>query len=92
MAIIHFSDLIGNPWSLQFHDWKCGGELLINYLTEKVAPEKWYQTLKDMYDKRKEPNRVDLTYRERVWGDIYRVRKEPSSAKFVEKVLEKMGE
>ena len=91
IIVVKSSHLIGNPWNVNFQDWASGAKCLIKWFDDKkLPPEKWYETLKDMYDKRKEPNRVDLTYRERVWLNSYATRKEPISAEFVKLVLEEM--
>jgi hypothetical protein len=91
MVLVKFSQLVGNPWSVQFHDWKAGGDLLIKWFEyKKLAPEKWYDTLKTLYDKRKEANRVDLPIREQYWPGYYRTITEPISAEFVKIVLDEM--
>ena len=91
MILVKFSQLVGNPWSVQFHDWKSGGDTLIKWFEyKKLAPEKWYDTLKNLYDKRKEPNRVDLPIKEQYWPGYYRTIYEPISAEFVKIVLDEM--
>lgn len=89
IAIIRYSDLIGNPWSLQFHDWKVGGELLMKWL-DRIEPSKWVSTLEKLYNERKEENRVDLVVVQS-YGGIRIVDKQPISAEFVKRILEKLS-
>lgn len=90
MIIVHASDLIGNPWNYVFHDWKKSAEYLFQYL-EKIAPENWLDKLEEMYNNRKNKNRVDLTFK---YKDFYgySTHIEPISAKFVEKIISKLKE
>lgn len=90
MIIVHASDLIGNPWNYAFHDWKKSAEFLFQYL-EKIAPENWLDKLEEMYNNRKDKNRVDLTFK---YKDFYgySTHIEPISAKFVEKIISKLKE
>lgn len=91
IVVVKSSNLIGNPWNINFQDWASGAKCLIKYFEDKkLPPEKWYETLKELYDNRKEFNRVDLSYKERVWFNSYTTRKEPISAEFVKLVLEEM--
>lgn len=90
MIIVHASDLIGCPWNYAFHDWKKAAEYLFEYL-EKIAPEKWVDKLEEMYNNRKDKNRVDLTFKcKDFYG--YSTHIEPISAKFVEKVIARLKE
>lgn len=90
MIVVKASQLIGNPWNIEFVDWKSGAKRLIEWLEfKKLAPEKWYSTLKELYDNRKDYNRVDLPFRECAFGS-YVTRKTPISAEFVKLVLDEL--
>lgn len=39
--IINFSDLIGKPWNVEFHDWYASKDVLLQFLSTKPA-EKWH--------------------------------------------------
>lgn len=89
MVLVKASSLIGNPWNINFHDWKSAADFLVKWFEgKKLAPEKWYNTLKDLYDKRKEPNRVDLVMKDYNFFGYATTRKEPISAEFVKLVLD----
>ena len=90
MIVVKASNLIGNPWSINFQDWASGAEFLIQWFEKKkLPPEKWYETLKKLYDNRKEPRRVDLDIRE-TYDYSTITRREPISAEFVKLVLDEM--
>lgn len=87
---VKMSQLIGNPWNMEFVDWKSGANILIKWFEfKKLAPEKWYATLKELYDNRKDYNRVDLPFKECVFGS-WVTRKTPISAEFVKSVLDEL--
>ena len=91
MIVVKASQVLGNPWNVEYVDWKSGAKRLVEWFEyKKLAPEKWYPTLKEMYDKRKEPNRVDLPIREQYWPGCYRTINEPISAEFVKLVLDEL--
>ena len=90
MIAVKASHLIGNPWNIEFADWKSGAKRLVEWFEfKKLAPEKWYSTLKELYDNRKDYNRVDLPFRECVFGS-WVTRKTPISAEFVKAVLDEL--
>ncbi len=90
MIVVKASQVLGNPWNMEFVDWKSGANILIKWFEFKnLAPEKWYSTLKEMYDNRKDYNRVDLPFRECVFGS-WVTRKTPISAEFVKSVLDEL--
>lgn len=38
--IIKFSDLIGNPWNVEFYDWEASVKVCLDYLKDK-SPTSW---------------------------------------------------
>jgi hypothetical protein len=90
MIVVKASQLLGNPWNVEFVDWKSGAESIVKWFEfKKLAPEKWYSVLKELYDNRKDYNRVDLPFRECVFGS-WVTRKTPISAEFVKAVLDEL--
>lgn len=90
MIVVRASQVLGNPWNIEFADWKSGAERLVEWFGfMKLAPEKWYSTLKELYDKRKDYNRVDLPFKEYSFG-YWSTRKIPISAEFVKSVLDEL--
>jgi hypothetical protein len=90
MIVVKASQVLGNPWNMEFVDWKSGANILIKWFEfKKLAPEKWYSTLKELYDNRKDNNRVDLPFRECAFGS-WVTRKTPISAEFVKSVLDEL--
>lgn len=90
MIVVKASQLIGNPWNMEYVDWKSGAKRLVRWFEfKKLAPEKWYSTLKELYDNRKEYNRVDLPFKEYSFGS-WVTRKTPISAEFVKLVLDEL--
>jgi len=90
MIVVKASQVLGNPWNVEFVDWKSGAESIVKWFKFKnLAPEKWYSVLKELYDNRKDYNRVDLPFRECVFG-YWVTRKTPISAEFVKSVLDEL--
>lgn len=90
MIVVKASQVLGNPWNIEFVDWKSGVESIVKWFEFKnLVPEKWYSALKELYDNRKDYNRVDLPFRERAF-DSWVTRKTPISAKFVKLVLDEL--
>lgn len=90
IIIIKYSDLIGNPWSPHFYDWKQAAKNLLGYLDEKVKAEDWFSFLNDLLKKR-EGNTTTLDYRWCFMG-VRGVDKLYISAEFIEKVVKKLEE
>lgn len=56
--IINHSQIIGNPWNVEFYDYEKASKVIMKELSEK-DPEDWVRYLNDLL-KTKNKNRVDI--------------------------------
>lgn len=85
--IIRYSDLIGNPWSPKFYDWRASGDELIKYLEKKhKSPIKWIDDLKEL---KAENGIVNLIFTNGS-GEWRTTTQVPIDARIVERVLKRL--
>lgn len=107
IVIVHYSDLIGNPWSPSFYNWVAAADDVINYLlkAEPNCVEKWGNILTEHCKKAKGnvveiPKVVNNKYiikdmiRENRNGDgwVYAKYKINISKDFIEKIIQAVNE
>lgn len=56
--IINHSQIIGNPWNIEFYDYEKAGKIVMKELSNK-APEDWVKYLNSLLET-KNKNRVDI--------------------------------
>lgn len=83
MVIVHLSDLIGNPWNIEFHDWYSSKDVLLKYLSTKPAAQ-WHDTIIELVNSAKD-NVVSIKLYE---GKT--TRSVPISLDFMKAVLKKI--
>ena len=86
IVIIKSSSLIGRPWSASYHNWNGCAKILIEYL-EKIPVLKWRETIQKLYEKRKDPNRIDIPVKRKHFLGYYSTVIEPIAPEFVEIIL-----
>lgn len=91
MCIIHFSNLIGNPWNIEFYDWKIAAEFVIDFLSNKPS-DKW-KSLLEAELKRAVMNSVPFKRKVVIKGRYVSYSSQistPINRKFIEKIIEKI--
>lgn len=91
MCIIHFSDLIGNPWNIEFYDWEIAAEFVIDFLSNKPS-NKWKSLLEAEL---KRAVRNSVPFKRNVVTKGYYVSyssqiSTPINRKFIEKIIERI--
>jgi len=87
MCIIHFSDLVGNPWNIEFYDWEIAAEFVIDFLSNKPS-DKWKSLLESELKKAVGNN---VPFKRNVIRNRYTVSTTtPINKKFIEKIIEKI--
>ena len=86
--IINASELIGNPWNVEFHDWYASKDVLLQFLSTKPA-EKWHDCVIKLAESAKNgvvyipmPQKVNTYYS--------KTTKIPISSEFIQAVLAKL--
>lgn len=82
IVIVRASNLIGKPWNVEYHNWHGGARVLIDYLS-KYKLEKWAELIKDMYENRKENDRIRV---KTPYGSTM------IAADFVKRILDRLNE
>ena len=91
MCIIHFSDLIGNPWNIEFYDWEIAAEFVIDFLSNKPS-DKW-KNLLEAELKRAVRNSVPFkrnVVTKRHYVSYSSQISTPINRKFIEKIIERI--
>ena len=91
MCIIHFSDLIGNPWNIEFYDWEIAAEFVIDFLSNKPS-NKW-KSLLEAELKRAVMNSVPFkrnVVTKRYYISYSSQISTPINRKFIEKIIERI--
>ena len=91
MCIIHFSDLIGNPWKIEFYDWEIAAEFVIDFLSNKPS-DKW-KSLLEAELKRAVMNSVPFKRNVATKGYYVSYSSQistPINRKFIEKIIERI--
>lgn len=88
IIIINYSDLIGNPWNVEFYDWYASKDVLLQFLSTKPA-EKWHDCVIKLAESAKNgavyvqmPQKVNYYYT--------KTTKIPISSEFIQAVLAKL--
>lgn len=87
IMIINFSDLIGNPWNVEFYDWEASANVVLDYLNGKPIYD-WKSLLEKKLEEAKR-NVVEFKKQAYCLGykTFYTI---PISKEFVEKIVAKM--
>ena len=91
MCIIHFSDLVGNPWNIEFYDWEIAAEFVIDFLSNKPS-DKW-KNLLEAELKRAVRNSVPFkrnVVTKRHYVSYSSQISTPINRKFIEKIIERI--
>ena len=87
IMIINFSDLIGNPWNVEFYDWEASAKVILDFLNGKPIYN-WKSLLEG---KLKESKRNIVEFKKTIYNSWYKTQYTiPISKEFVEKIVAKM--
>lgn len=87
IMIINYSDLIGNPWNVEFYDWEASAKVVLDYLELKPIYD-WKKLLEAKLSEAKR-NIVEFKKSNYCMGykTCYTI---PISKEFIEKIVAKM--
>jgi len=87
IIIVNHSDIIGNPWNAEFHDWYASKDVLLQFLSKKPA-ESWRDCILKLADNAKD-GVVYVPITRKVDSYYSKTTKTPISLDFVQAVLTK---
>ena len=84
---IRFSDLIGNPWNYEFHDWEKSAEVVLDYLKDKPV-KNWEELLQNKLKSAK----GGVVYFDKTvsYGWFKKKHSIPVNALFIERIIQKL--
>lgn len=82
---VRFSNLIGNPWNQQYHDWVEASKIVMEYLSTQDA-YKWKDKLIELLEGDTE-SRKPVIFKKGRGGCFYQI---PVNRKFIVKIIEKL--
>lgn len=85
MISVKFSELIDNPWNMQYHDWIEASKMVTEYLS-KIDVSEWREKLVDLLAGDTE-SRKPVILKKRQGGCLYQI---PVNRKFIVKIIEKL--
>jgi hypothetical protein len=88
IIIVKCSDLIGNPWNVEFHDWYASKDVLLQFLSTKPA-EKWHDCVIKLAESAKD-GAVYVQIPQKVNAYYSKTTKIPISSEFIQAVLAKL--
>lgn len=88
--VICFSDMIGNPWNLEFYDWEKSIMIILKFLNPKPARE-WVCALNGKLEDTPKNQPVVFEYRRQSHGVMYS-EKIPVSRIFIEQIIEELNQ
>ena len=88
IIVINYSDLIGNPWNVEFHDWYASKDVLLQFLSTKPA-EKWHDCVIKLAESAKN-GAVYVQMPQKVNAYYTKTTKIPISSEFIQAVLAKL--
>lgn len=88
IILINHSDLIGNPWNVEFHDWYASKDVLLQFLSTKPA-EKWHDCIIKLAESAKD-GAVYIQMPQKVNAYYTKTTKIPISSEFIQAVLAKL--
>ena len=88
IIVVKYSDLIGNPWSSSFYDWRQSAKVVIDYLKNRPVTD-WKRVLEEKLEKGSGP----ILFEKR--GSSLGVRASfststPISRVFIQKIVDKL--
>lgn len=87
IVVIHFSDLIGNPWNYEYYDWGKSAEVVLEFLKGKPAG-KWKELLQGkLKSSKKNVVTFEKSIRNGWFINKYTI---PVNRLFIEKIVEKL--
>lgn len=88
IIVINYSDLIGNPWNVEFYDWYASKDVLLQFLYTKPA-EKWHDCIIKLAESAKN-GVVYIQMPQKVNAYYTKTTKIPISSEFIQAVLAKL--
>lgn len=83
--IVHSSELIGNPWNPEYHDWESGAKILVEKLNN-IPADSWKQYLVDLLEGKPE-SKEPVYFTKRIKNSSYKI---PLSRMFIVKIIDKL--
>ena len=87
IVVIHFSDLIGNPWNYEYYDWEKSAEVVLEFLKGNPVG-KWKELLQGkLKSSKKNVVTFEKSIRNGWFTNKYTI---PVNRLFIEKIVEKL--